>query len=160
VKAAAAALLALAVSACDPAYALRGDPPPPERCRDGSGTTRFVVENFYRRALEKKTVRAAFEGYVAPDFVEHKPDVASGDREGTIRFLEGLIAEVPQARWELLRVVAEGDIAAVHARMTPAPGAPAYAIADFFRVADCRIVEHWDVVAGPPQDAPNRVPRF
>ena len=159
-KTAGAALLALSLAACDPGYALRGDPIPLDHCRDGSGATRFVVESFYRRALEQKAVRAAFEGYVNPDFVEHKPDIASGDREGAIRFLEGLIAEAPQARWELLRVVAEGDTAAVHARMVPAPGAPAYAIADFFRVANCRIVEHWDVVAAPPKDAPNRVPRF
>ena len=156
----AAALAALTLASCDPGYALRGDPPPLDHCRDGSGSTRFVVENFYRRALEQKAVRGAFEGYVAPTFVEHKPDVASGDREGAIAFLDALMADLPRARWELLRVVAEGDTAAVHARMTPAPGAPAYAIADFFRVADCRIVEHWDVVAPPPEHPANRLPRF
>ena len=150
----------LALTACDPRYALQGDPPPPGKCRAGSGTSEFIATEFYRRALVDKQVRAAFEGFVSPGFVEHKPDIASGDREGAIRFLEGLMAELPQARWEIVRIVSDPDGAAIHARFTPAPGAPPYAIADFFRIADCRIVEHWDVIAGPPAQAPNRQSRF
>jgi len=160
VKRAAALAALLALAACDPGWALHGQPPPLEHCRDGAGTSRFVVTNFYRQALVDKQVRPAFEGFVSPAFVEHKPDVAGGDREGAIRFLEGLMAELPQAHWEVLRTAAEGDTVAVHARFTPAPGAPPYAVADFFRVADCRIVEHWDVVAGPVDGAANPVPRF
>ena len=154
----AAALLAL--PACDPPYALRDGAIPLDKCRAGAGTSKFVATTFYRRALIDKQVRAAFESLVDPGFVEHKPDIASSDREGAIRFLEGLMAELPQARWELLRVVADRDLVAIHARFTPAPGAPDYAIADFFRVADCRIVEHWDVVAPPPREAPNPQSRF
>jgi len=160
VRKAAAGLALLALAACDPGDALRGEPIPLAKCRDGAGSNRFVVENFYRRALEQKQVRSAFEGYVSPTFVEHKPDVASGDREGAIRFLEGLMAQVPQAQWRIVRIVADAEGVAVHATMIPAPGAPAYVIADFFRVADCRIVEHWDVVAGPPASAANPLPRF
>jgi predicted SnoaL-like aldol condensation-catalyzing enzyme len=155
---AAAALLALA--ACDPPHAFNGGAIPPDKCRAGAGTSTFVATTFYRRALIDKQVRAAFEDLVDPAFVEHKPDIASGDREGAIRFLEGLMAELPQARWELLRVVADRDFVAIHARFTPAPGAPDYAVADFFRIADCRIVEHWDVVAPPPREAPNSRSRF
>ena len=150
----------LTVAACDPPYTLHGNPIPPDKCRPGAGTSEFVATSFYRRALVDKQVRSAFEGFVDPAFVEHKPDIASGDREGAIRFLEGLIGELPQARWELLRVVADRDLVAIHARFTPAPGAPAYAVADFFRIADCRIVEHWDVVAPPPRDASNARSRF
>ena len=161
-RAAAVALLAAfpTVSACDPSYALDGNPIPPGKCRPGAGASEFVATSFYRRALIEKQVRSAFEGFVDPAFIEHKPDIAGGDREGAIRFLEGLMAELPQARWELLRVVADRDLVAIHARFTPAPGAPDYAIADFFRIADCRIVEHWDVVSPPPREAPNSQSRF
>ena len=155
-----AAVALLALAACDPPYALNGGAIPPDKCRAGAGASTFVATTFYRRALIDKQVRAAFETLVDPAFVEHKPDIASGDREGAIRFLEGLMAELPQARWEPLRVVADRDLVAIHARFTPAPGAPGYAIADFFRIVDCRILEHWDVVAAPSANPANRLSRF
>jgi predicted SnoaL-like aldol condensation-catalyzing enzyme len=49
---------------------------------------------------------------------------------------------------------------ALHARFEPAPGAGEYAIADFFRLENCRIVEHWDVVAGPSTAKGNPYPRI
>jgi predicted SnoaL-like aldol condensation-catalyzing enzyme len=48
----------------------------------------------------------------------------------------------------------------LHARFTPAAGAPAYALADVFRVRNCRIAEHWDVVAPPPREQRNPHSRF
>ena len=131
---------------------------PPGTC--AAGTHREIVEAFYRQALVEKEPRAAFQTYVAPGFVEHKPDVPQGTREATAQYLEGLIKQMPNPKWEVLRIVAEGDLVALHARFTPAPGAPAYAIADFFRLKNCRIVEHWDAVAGPPKEQVNPKPRF
>ncbi len=123
---------------------------------------RDVVVAFYTEALVQpdRAPRAAFERYMAPDFVEHKPDIPGGTREATASFLEEVIASVPQARWEIIRTIAEGDMVFLHARFTPAEDAPAYAIADVFRVHDCRIVEHWDVVAGPVEGAVNPHSRF
>jgi predicted SnoaL-like aldol condensation-catalyzing enzyme len=123
---------------------------------------RDVVVAFYTEALvsPEREPRAAFERYMTPDFIEHKPDIPGGTREATASFLEGVIASVPQARWEIIRTIAEGNMVFLHARFTPAEGAPAYAIADVFRVQDCRIVEHWDVVAGPVDGAVNPNSRF
>jgi predicted SnoaL-like aldol condensation-catalyzing enzyme len=121
---------------------------------------RAVVLAFYNAALVERQPRASFERYTAPDFIEHKPDIPGGTRVATIAFLEALIAELPQPRWEIVRTIAEGDLVFLHARFTPAEGAPEYAIADVFRLEDCRIVEHWDVVAGPAEDAGNPHSRF
>jgi predicted SnoaL-like aldol condensation-catalyzing enzyme len=129
-------------------------------CAPSPGASQELVRRFYTTALVERKVREGFERDVSPAFVEHKPDIASSDRSGAVSFLEGLIAELPLARWELLRVTGDANLVAVHARFTPAPGAPSYAIADFFRIEQCRIVEHWDVVAGPPMDAVNPLPRF
>jgi predicted SnoaL-like aldol condensation-catalyzing enzyme len=41
----------------------------------------------------------------------------------------------------------------LHARFTPPVGAPAYALADIFRVKDYKIIEHWDVVAAPRKNS-------
>jgi predicted SnoaL-like aldol condensation-catalyzing enzyme len=131
-----------------------------QTCTGSAQQNRDIVLAFYQQALIELRPAAAFDRYVAPDFVEHKPDVAEGTRESTVRYLDELIASVPRPHWEVLRTITEGDLVFLHARFTPAPGAPAYAVADVFRLRNCVIVEHWDVVAGPPADPRNPHPRF
>ena len=129
-------------------------------CEASPDTNRRLVLDFYTLGLVERQAHVAFQRYVSPDFVEHKPDIPGGTREATADFLAGLMTDIPDARWEVLRSAAQDDLVFVHARMTPAPGAPAWALADIFRVEDCLIVEHWDVVAGPVAEAPNPHPRF
>jgi predicted SnoaL-like aldol condensation-catalyzing enzyme len=129
-------------------------------CRPSAETHRSTVVAFYREALIGRAPRSAFERHVSPDFIEHKPDVPLGTRDATVAFLEKLLSEVPDPRWEILRTIAEGDLVFVHARFTPANGAPPYAIADVFRLDHCLIVEHWDVVGPPREQQPNPNPRF
>jgi len=121
---------------------------------------RTVVLAFYEEALVSLKPSAAFDRYVADDFIEHKPDVPEGTKAATVAFLEGLIKEVPEPKWEVLRTIAERDLVFLHARFSPAAGAPHYAIADVFRLKGCKIVEHWDVVAPPPKQVRNPNPRF
>lgn len=97
---------------------------------------------------------------MAPDFVEHKPEIPQGTREGTAKFLAQIIAEAPKARWEIVRTIAEKEMVFLHGRFTPASGAPSYALADIFRVKDCKIFEQWDVVGPPPKEQINPGPRF
>lgn len=124
-------------------------------CDSSAEASRALVLAFYNKALISKQPRAAFERFVAPSFVEHKPDVPEGTREGVITFLQGLITQLPEARWEVLRTIAEPDLVFLHARFFPVPGSPPYMIADVFRVDKCKIIEHWDVVA-PPRDQDSR----
>ena len=133
---------------------------PTDTARDAEEENRQVVLAFYSEGLVNLHPRAAFERYVSENFVEHKPDVAEGTRAATIAFLEGLIKEVPEPKWEVVRTIAEGDLVFLHARFTPAAGAPAYAVADVFRLAQGKIVEHWDVVAPPVKEQRNPHPRF
>lgn len=129
-------------------------------CKPSAEFSRNLVLSFYRNALIEKQPRAAFAEYVSADFVEHKPDVPNGGVAAVVDFLEGLIKELPEAKWEILRTVAEKNLVFLHARFTPAAGAPPYAIADLFRIDNCVIVEHWDVV-GPPRDGqPNSNSQF
>ncbi|MEO6199156.1 MAG: nuclear transport factor 2 family protein [Sphingomicrobium sp.] len=129
-------------------------------CHNSAEQNRQIVTDFYSLALAQKQVRAGFEQYVRPDFVEHKPDILEGNREGAINFLEGMVKELPGAQWRVRRALAEGDVVAVHASFTPTPAAPDYAIADFFRLENCQIVEHWDVVAPPTTAQGNPNSRF
>ena len=129
-------------------------------CNGSAEANRRIVLAFYNEGLVGLQPRAASERYMTPQFVEHKPDVPLGSREATAEFLEQLIANVPQAKWEVLRTIAEGDLVFLHGRFTPATGAPAYAIADVFRLEGCKIAEHWDVVAPPPKEQRNPNARF
>ena len=96
----------------------------------GLEANRQLVLAFYQEGLTGKQPRSAFERYMTADFIEHKPDVNAGTREETITFLEELIKSMPDPRWEVVRTIAENDLVFVHARFTPAAGAPPYAIAD------------------------------
>lgn len=133
---------------------------PSPTCVASTETNRQLVLDFYRLALIERHPRAAFQRYMAANFIEHKPDVETGTREAAATFLEQLITNLPDPRWQIVRTIAEGDMVFLHASFSPAPGAGVYAIADIFRLRDCMIVEHWDVVAGPPDSAPNPHSRF
>lgn len=151
------AALAVLMSCCMSAHS---EPKSSLDCAHTAEASRNLVLSFYTQALIDKQPAAAFEEYVSPGFIEHKPDIPGGGRAAAVDFLEKLIRELPDARWEILRTVAEEDLVFLHARFTPAPGAAPYAIADLFRIEDCVIVEHWDVV-GPPRDGqPNPNSRF
>jgi|SRR5687768_6046245 len=129
-------------------------------CTGSAEQNRKVVLAFYNEALVGLKPRPAFERHMSVDFIEHKPDVPEGTRAATATFLEQLISNVPQPKWTIERTIAEGDLVFLHARFSPAPGAPEYAIADVFRLSGCKIVEHWDVVAPPPKEQRNPNGRF
>lgn len=123
-------------------------------------TNRAIVLAFYEMGFVRRQVRMAFAKHASPEFIEHKPDVESGTREAVVEYLEDLIDTLPDASWEVIRTIAEGDFVFLHARFIPSPGAPPYACADVFRLQDGCIVEHWDVISGPPKSHQNPNSRF
>ena len=66
-----------------------------------------------------------------------------------------LRAENPDLTLDIKRAVAEGDMVATHARLTLKPGEPGQALADFFRLEDGKVVEHWDVIQPVAEDSAN-----
>ena len=79
--------------------------------------------------------------YWAPDYVQHNPDFANGmeAQKGIIQYLSGNSSFAA----EYVRVIADDDIVAVHARYQGF-GPKATIGFDVFRVKDGLIVEHWD----------------
>jgi predicted SnoaL-like aldol condensation-catalyzing enzyme len=125
-----------------------------------SQSNRAIVLEFYELGLIQKRLAEAFERYVAEGFVEHKPDVEGGDRDGTLAVLTALTEALPNCRWELVRTIAEKDHVFLHAKFFPSPEAPPYAVGDIFRLTNGKIVEHWDIVAPPNPTAKNPNDRF
>jgi predicted SnoaL-like aldol condensation-catalyzing enzyme len=139
---------------------LKPPPTPSGQCSGSAAENKAVVLAFYDLALVRRSPREAFAAFATEDMVEHKPDIPGGTRDAVVAYLEALMGELPNARWEILRSAAEGDLVFIHARFTIDKGQPSYAIADVFRLANCKIVEHWDVVGAPREQQPNPVSRF
>ena len=53
------------------------------------------------------------------------------------------------------RVLPEGDLVATHSHLILTPGEPGRALADFFRLENGKVVEHWDVIQDVPDTSAN-----
>src|SRR4051812_18434184 len=107
-------------------------------------TNKELVKAFTQMAFVEQRVREAAEHYLPVDYINHHPDVAKG-RDAFIEAVGGLFDEFPDTRFEIRRMIAEGDLVAVHTHLQPTPGKPGLAIVDIFRIDGEKIVEHWEV---------------
>ncbi|MHC5794787.1 nuclear transport factor 2 family protein [Lacisediminihabitans sp. FW035] len=115
---------------------------------DLTAGNRAIIEHFARLFYTERDVPAAFSRFVAMDYVQHNPGIGDG-REAAIAFLAPMFS-ADGASFEVQRIVVDGDLAAIHLRAQP-PGRPELAVADFYRLADGLIVEHWDVLQPVPE---------
>ena len=56
---------------------------------------------------------------------------------------------------DIKRAIADGDIVATHSLLKTSPEDRGTAAADFFRLEDGKIVEHWDVLQTIPAESRN-----
>lgn len=142
---AATALAALAAQPADAARAKGG------QCRL---TPKQVVTRFMTEFYVEKQVRRAFETWVDPGYIQHNPMAATG-RDAAIAFLEPFFANNPGLHYEIRRVIADGNLVAVHAHGRMYESDRGMAVVDILRVDGCKVMEHWDVVQPVPEKAAN-----
>ncbi len=119
---------------------------------------RAVVAHFVQLFYAERNVRAAFETYVVPNYIQHNPNIPDG-RDAAIAFLEPMFSN-PGARFDIKRVLVDGDLAAVHLHGCTQPGSRGGAVVDMFRLENGLIVEHWDVLQPIPAESINPHPMF
>jgi len=61
---------------------------------------------------------------------------------------------------DIKRAVAEGDMIVTHSLLKTSPEDQGTAAADFFRLEDGKVVEHWDVLQPVPESAANEHTMF
>ncbi|MFD5827427.1 nuclear transport factor 2 family protein [Lentzea sp. NPDC060358] len=84
---------------------------------------------------------SAVDRWVAPDYRQHSSLAADGPEA-----LRGLVSTLPEGfRYEPARVVADGDLVALHGVYHGFGPQPLVAF-DLFRVRDGKLAEHWDAL--------------
>ena len=111
-------------------------------------TPRDIVLAFYQALNEKDADKA--KEFLGETYIQHNPEVADGP-EGLLRFVRFRRENFPEAHNEVKRVIAEGDLVALHVHSALVPGTPGRMIVDIFRVDGDKVVEHWDVIQQIPE---------
>lgn len=84
---------------------------------------------------------SVIDKYWSPDYVQHNPRVPNGSA-----VLKGFVGNFgPEFKYEPGMVVAEGDLVMMHGRYTGI-GPKTMIGVDIFRLANGKIVAHWDVL--------------
>jgi predicted SnoaL-like aldol condensation-catalyzing enzyme len=113
-----------------------------------------VVTKFMTQFYVDKKVREAFETWVDPSYIQHNPLAETG-RDAAIKFLEPFFATHPDIHYTIARIIADGNLVAVHSHGVFAAGDRGVAIVDILRVEGCKVMEHWDVIQPVPEKAAN-----
>jgi predicted SnoaL-like aldol condensation-catalyzing enzyme len=115
--------------------------------------TREIITEFAEIFYHLRNVRKAFEMHVSAEkYIQHNPTIADG-REAAILALHDKFGH-PNANFEVKKILVDGMLAVVHVRAFPSGGKEA-AVADFYRLENGKIVEHWDVVQVAPENPSN-----
>ncbi|WP_017814165.1 nuclear transport factor 2 family protein [Paenibacillus shenyangensis] len=111
-----------------------------------------LVTTFYNQFFNEHD-GTALQKYVAEDYIQHNPTVPTG-RKPLEAFIP-MLQSNPDSRNKIIRVIAEGDIVALHVHAQSSKTDRGSAVVDIFRVANGKIVEHWDVVQPVPEKSVN-----
>lgn len=93
---------------------------------------------------------AALKDFVAEDYIQHNPHVGNG-RAALEAFLGPMFESLPEARFTLMRLIAEGDLVVAHTLFQANASDRGTAVVDIYRVEDGRLAEHWDVKEAVPE---------
>jgi predicted SnoaL-like aldol condensation-catalyzing enzyme len=114
---------------------------------------------FVNTAFTEKKPAEAVENYGGSHYIQHNPQAPDGF-EAFIQFVEGFLKQFPQVSYDIKRTVAEGELVALHSLLKTSPEDRGTAVADFFRLEEGKVVEHWDVLQPMPESATNEHPMF
>jgi predicted SnoaL-like aldol condensation-catalyzing enzyme len=122
-------------------------------------TNKKIALAFFNMIFNEHKVEEAFKLYSVPEYKQHNPYAATG-AQPAIDFLGPYLKKNTQAKAEIKRVIAEGDLVAIHYHTTSGPQDRGRAVVDIFRLENGKVVEHWDVVQDVPEKSANNNTMF
>lgn len=101
-------------------------------------TPKQLLQTALHELIDKKDV-SAVDRYWDPSYIQHNPRMPDG-----AEVIKQMTAMAPAFEARTVRVIADGDLVVVHNRVTGTGPVPIIGY-EIFRVADDKLVEHWDV---------------
>ena len=95
----------------------------------------------------------AFDRYVHPDFRHHLA-FFKGDRQSYLQAMEDNAREFPGKTYETLRALEDGDLVAIHGKVTMTPDQQ-WSVIHIFRFEGDKIIESWEASQEVLKDSPN-----
>ena len=122
---------------------------------DTSKNNKEIVETFCTDVFINHDL-SKLDNYMRDDYIQHNADVPQG-KSGFKQFFNATFEAMPDFKYTLKKIVAEGDIVMVYSTTSgthtggewlgkSATGNKLnFDVVDIFRVQDGEIAEHWDV---------------
>jgi predicted SnoaL-like aldol condensation-catalyzing enzyme len=132
---------------------------PAARKSPGASTAAKLAANkklvlaFYEQIIGRKNLDGALK-YMGATYRQHAPYAADG-HDGLRAWLAGFKQAFPNHRYEVKRVLAEGDYVMLHLHGMCGPNPHGESVVDIFRVENGNVVEHWDIIQAIPETADN-----
>ena len=104
-----------------------------------------LVIAFYEQAFNTYEPEKAAATHLGARYTQHNPEAQDGP-EAFVGYVHWLRGKFPELHLDIKRAIAEDDLVVTHSNLHLTPGDRGMAVADFWRVADGKIVEHWGVV--------------
>jgi predicted SnoaL-like aldol condensation-catalyzing enzyme len=117
-----------------------------------------IAEEFLQLCAAGKA-RQAFEQFASPHFIHHNPWY-EGHADALIIGMEDNHRSYPNKEFEIQRSVAEGDLVAVHSRVTMTGQPSDIAVVHILKFHGDKIVELWDIGQAAPTGSPNNLGMF
>lgn len=114
--------------------------------------------SFLKLAASGK-VHEAYSKFVGAGFRHHNP-FFEGSAESLQAGMDANALQNPDKVLEVKRVIADGELVAVHSHVQQKPGERGAAVVHIFRFENGRIVELWDLGQPVPEDSPNQFGMF
>lgn len=108
-----------------------------------------IVHRFYDEVFNPGDTTSAHR-FLRSDYIQRAEGLESGIEPWT-KFLRGLHDSFPELRYDVQEIFGEGDHVVVHGHFRRTPDGPVTEIADFFRLQDGLLAEHWEVIQRPAE---------
>ena len=115
---------------------------------------RRIVLDCYQQAFNDNQAERAAAAHLGATYTQHNPEASDG-QEAFIGYVGWLRGQFAPLRLDIKRIMAEADLGVTHSNLHLEPGDRGLAVADFWRLADGKIVEHWDVIQQVPEKSAN-----
>ncbi len=112
-----------------------------------------LVLTFYSHVIGRKDFEAARK-YMGATYKQHSPYATDG-HAGLAAFVKFFKENFPNHRYEVKKVLAEGDMVVLHLHGMGGMNPYGEQVVDFFRIKDGKVVEHWDVIQPIPEKSEN-----